>query len=88
MQSEMFIAIDASKFRTRDDFESDIDALAGVIKGLPRADEAQPIRLPGERAEEEARRRAASGVPISPRLQTQLLDLAGQCGVAPPTYTS
>lgn len=88
MQSEMFIAIDASKFRTRDDFESDIDALAGVIKGLPRADEAQPIRLPGERAEEEARRRAASGVPISPRLQTQLLELAGQCGVAPPTYTS
>ncbi|MBX9758258.1 MAG: Ldh family oxidoreductase [Beijerinckiaceae bacterium] len=88
MQSEMFIAIDAAKFRARDDFETDIEALAGVIKGLPRVDEAQPIRLPGERAEDEARRRAVSGVPISPRLQTQLSELAGQCGVAPPTYTS
>ena len=88
MQSEMFIAIDASKFRALDDYERDIEALAGVIKGLPRVDEAQPIRLPGERAEEEARRRKHSGVPISPRLRTQLAELAGQCGVAPPVYTS
>ena len=88
MQSEMFIAIDAAKFRALGDYETDIDALASVIKGLPRADEAQPIRLPGERAEEEARRRRQSGVPVSPRLRTQLAELADQCGVAPPVYKS
>jgi ureidoglycolate dehydrogenase (NAD+) len=88
MQSELFIAIDASKFRTRADYESDIEALAQAIKGLPRADENQPIRLPGERAEAEARRRAADGVPISARLRAQLNELADTCGVQPPSFAS
>ncbi len=86
MQSEMFIAIDAAKFRAREDYESDIAALADVIKGLPRTDESEAIRLPGERSEAEARRRASHGVPISPRLRAQLIELANQCGVAPPVY--
>ncbi|MFN3891147.1 MAG: Ldh family oxidoreductase [Beijerinckiaceae bacterium] len=86
MQSELFIAIDAAKLRTRDDYESDITALAQVIKGLPRADDSQPIRLPGERSEDEARRRTRDGVPISQRLRAQLVELAGACGVEPPSF--
>ncbi len=82
----MFIAIDAAKFRAREDYESDIAALADVIKGLPRTDESEAIRLPGERSEAEATRRASHGVPISPRLRAQLIELANQCGVAPPVY--
>lgn len=88
MQSEMFIAIDASKFRAREDYESDVAALAGVIKGLPRTDESEPIRLPGERSEAEARRREREGVPISPRLRAQLNELAETCGVQPPAFNA
>jgi ureidoglycolate dehydrogenase (NAD+) len=88
MQSQMFIAIDASKFRALSDYESDIAALANVIKGLPRSDESQSIRLPGERSESEARLRARNGVPISPRLRAQLNELADTCGVKPPTFTN
>lgn len=86
MQSQMVIAIDASKLRAREDYERDIAALVSVIKGLPLADETQPIRLPGERSEQEARRREKAGVPISPRLRAQLMDLADACGVQPPTF--
>jgi LDH2 family malate/lactate/ureidoglycolate dehydrogenase len=88
MQSETFIAIDASKFRACDDFEQDIAALADIIKGLPRANEGEPIRLPGERSEGEARRRERDGVPISSRLRAQLIELADTCGVQPPTFKS
>ena len=83
----MFIAIDAAKFRALDEYESDIAALANVIKGLPRSDESQAIRLPGERSESEARARARDGVPISPRLRAQLIELADTCGVQPPSFT-
>jgi len=87
MQSQMFIAIDAAKFRALDEYESDIAALANVIKGLPRSDESQAIRLPGERSESEVRARARDGVPISPRLRAQLIELADTCGVQPPSFT-
>lgn len=86
MQSQMFVAIDASKFRALDDYERDIGALVDVIKGLPRADDRAPIRLPGERSEQEARRRERIGVPISPRLRAQLMELAEKCGVQPPAF--
>lgn len=86
MQSEMFIAIDASKFRALASYEDDVAALANVIKGLPRAHEDQEIRLPGERSESEARSRMRAGVPISPRLRAQLMELAETCGVRPPEF--
>lgn len=86
MQSEMFIAIDVSKLRAREDYEADIAALADVVRGLPRADENQPIRLPGARSEDEAARRARDGVPVSPRLRAQLMELADTCGVEPPSF--
>lgn len=86
MQSEMFVAIDASKFRAREDFEADISALAQTIKALPRADEREAIRLPGERAEDEARRRERAGVPVSPRLRAQLNELAAACGIEAPVF--
>ena len=88
MQSEMFIAIDASRFRAKDDYERDVAALADVIKSLPRTEESEAIRLPGERSEGEARRRERNGVPISPRLRAQLIELAETCGVQPPAFNA
>ena len=86
MQSEMVIAIDVARFRDREDYAADVDALAEVVHGLPRAEPAEAIRLPGERGEAEARRRAAEGVPLSPRLRDQLVAIAAAHGVAPPAF--
>lgn len=88
MQSEMVIAIDVAKFRAVESYAEDVDRLADVIRGLPLADPDQPIRLPGERGEAEARRRATVGVPLSPRLRRQLEELATASGVAAPVFTA
>jgi ureidoglycolate dehydrogenase (NAD+) len=86
MQSEMVIAIDVAAFREPEEFAADVDALAQTMKDLPRADANMPIRLPGERGEAEARRRAVDGLPIGQRLRAQLEDIAQQCAVAPPAF--
>ncbi len=86
MQSEMVVAVDVSKFRAVEGYGQDVAALTELIRDLPRADEAQPIRMPGERGEEEARARARDGVPLSPRLARQLSEIAERCGVAGPVF--
>jgi ureidoglycolate dehydrogenase (NAD+) len=83
MQSETLIAIDVSKFRALGDYDADVTALVETMRALPRAQEDQPIRMPGERGEALARRRAREGVPLSPRLAAQLRDLAAAAGIAP-----
>lgn len=86
MQSEMLIAIDVSKFRALGDYEADVTTLASVIGGLPRANEAEPIRMPGQRGEALARIRARDGVPVSARLRSQLEDIAASAGIAAPQF--
>lgn len=86
MQSETLIVIDTSKVRPLADFDADVRTLADVIHDLPRAEGFDAIRLPGERSEAEARRRAVSGVPVPARLRAQLEDIAATCGVAGPVF--
>ena len=84
MQSETLIAIDVSKFRARGDFEADVTALVETMRALPRAQEGEAIRMPGERAQAQSRARASAGVPLSARLLAQLREVASNHGVAPP----
>ncbi|MDF2119073.1 Ldh family oxidoreductase [Roseiarcaceae bacterium H3SJ34-1] len=83
-QSQMVIAIDISKFRDVADYIADVDLLDEVIKALPQLDPAQPIRIPGERSELEAKERTEKGIPLSPRLRKELVDAAAKSGVTPP----
>ena len=83
-QSQMVIAIDISKFRDVDAYTADVDLLDEVIKALPQLDPAQPIRIPGERSEQEAKERAENGIPLSPRLRKELVEAAARSGVTPP----
>lgn len=83
-QSQMVIAIDIAKFRSVEEFASDVDLLDEIMHALPRLDPSQPIRLPGERAEKEAAQRAQNGIPLSDRLRRQLVELAQKAGVTPP----
>jgi ureidoglycolate dehydrogenase (NAD+) len=83
-QSQMVIAIDISKFRDVAGYAADVDLLDEIIRALPRLDPAQPIRLPGERSEQQAKERAEKGIPISDRLRRELVDAAAKSGVTPP----
>jgi ureidoglycolate dehydrogenase (NAD+) len=86
MQSQMLVAIDVSKFRALGDYEADVGALADLIRNLPRSDENEPIRMPGQRGEALARTRAVEGVPVSGRLRGQLEEIAASVGVAAPAF--
>ena len=86
MQSQMLVAIDVSKFRALGDYEADVGLLADLIAGLPRSNESEPIRMPGQRGEALARARAVEGVPVSGRLRAQLEDIAASVGVAAPLF--
>ena len=63
-QNIAILAIDVDTFRPLADFAHDADALAAIIKSLPRQAGFDEIRLPGERAERTEAARRKSGIPI------------------------
>lgn len=83
-QNATLILIDIARLRATQDFTVDVDTLAGIVKTLPLAEGAQPIRLPGERGGGLARARARDGVPVSSKVWTELVELAKTHHVAVP----
>lgn len=80
----LIILIDIAKFRPLADFVSDVDSLVSVIKGLPRFEDAEPVRMPGERGAAELRTRSAKGIPINARLAGTLAKLGAERGLDVP----
>jgi ureidoglycolate dehydrogenase (NAD+) len=72
-QNIAILAVDVETFRPLADFAHDADALAAIIKSLPRQDGFDEIRLPGERAERTEAARRKSGIPIPARLWEELV---------------
>lgn len=70
----VIIAMDPEFFVGTEEFKSDVDEAAGVIKGSPAIDEKAPVLLPGE-VENEKRVRSSSGVEISSAVWQSLQDL-------------
>jgi ureidoglycolate dehydrogenase (NAD+) len=70
------LVIDVESFRPLVDFKTDADALAGLIKGLPRQNGFDEILLPGERGSRTETNRRQSGIPIPPRLWDELATMA------------
>lgn len=83
-QNATIILIDIARLRPQADFEADLDTLAKIVKGLPQAEGAQDLRLPGERGAGLARRRQREGVPVSGKVWAELAGLAAQYNVAVP----
>jgi len=83
-QNATIILIDIARLRALQDFTVDVDTLAGIVKTLPLAEGAQPIRLPGERGGGLARQRARDGVPVSSKVWIELVELAKAHHVAVP----
>jgi hypothetical protein len=75
-QNIAILAVDVAAFRPVADFARDADALAAVIKSLPRQAGIDEIRLPGERAARAEVARRKSGIPIPGKLWEELRAMA------------
>ncbi len=75
-QNATIILIDVARLREADDYASDIDALVEVMKGLPRVEGVDELRLPGERGARAAVLHAQGGIPVSPKVWAELVALA------------
>jgi LDH2 family malate/lactate/ureidoglycolate dehydrogenase len=70
------------------DFARDADALATVIKSLPRQAGVDEIRLPGERAARTEAVRRKSGIPIPGKLWEELRAMANASAIEMPSVLS
>jgi ureidoglycolate dehydrogenase (NAD+) len=87
-QNCAILAIDIETFRTLADFTDDAEALAAILKALPRQDGVEEILLPGERAARTEAKRRASGIPIPGKVWEELAAIAKTYGVALPSPLS
>lgn len=83
-QNATIILIDIARLRAQGEFTADVDALAEIVKALPRAEGAGPIRLPGERGARLADQRRRDGVSVSPKIWAELVELASTHKIAVP----
>jgi ureidoglycolate dehydrogenase (NAD+) len=83
-QNIAILAVDVAAFRPLVDFARDADALAAVIRSLPRQPGVDEIRLPGERAARTEIARRKSGIPIPTKLWEELQAMADANAVAMP----
>jgi ureidoglycolate dehydrogenase (NAD+) len=81
------LAIDIETFRPLIDFKTDADALAAVVKALPRQTGFDEILLPGERGNRTETVRRKSGIPIPAKLWEELAAVAKETGVKMPAHT-
>lgn len=83
-QNALMIAIDPAAFGDADEFGWHVDATVDAIKGLPIADGAASIFVPGERSSGVAATRSTDGVPVTPKAWDALAGVADELGVEMP----
>jgi ureidoglycolate dehydrogenase (NAD+) len=87
-QNCAILAIDIEAFRPLSGFVEDADALAAILKALPRQSGFDEILLPGERAARTEAERRQSGIPIPRALWTELDALAAAHSIQLPATKS
>ena len=87
-QNTALLAIDVATFRPLLDFSHDADALAAVLKALPRQAGFEEILLPGERSSRTEVLRRKSGIPIPAKLWEELEGIAKAHAVKMPALLS
>ena len=83
-QNAAVVALDVSAFMPLDEFRRAVDETLASVKALPRRDEAQEIRFPGERGARSEADRRAGGIPVPKKLWESLLAEAQRLGVEAP----
>ncbi|MDX6744170.1 Ldh family oxidoreductase [Actinocorallia sp. A-T 12471] len=83
-QNALIIALDPAAFGDPAAYPDAVADTLAVLKSLPRADESTEIFYPGERSTAVAAHRAATGIPVGPKIWTELTTAAASLGVEPP----
>lgn len=76
-----FLAIDPTAFRAAGEFFADVDDVESSLRGVPPADPARPVLLPGDIEERVRQDRLAAGIPLAPTLIDKLRTIAGELSV-------
>jgi ureidoglycolate dehydrogenase (NAD+) len=87
-QNCAILAIDIAAFRPLGEFVDDADALAAILKTLPRQEGFDEILLPGERSARTEAERRKSGIPIPRKLWAELEAMAAAHAIKPPAIIS
>jgi len=83
-QSATMIVIDIARLRVMSDFTEDMNELVSAIKGLPRVEGVDEIRLPGERGARALKAARTGGIKIGVKVWDELIEVAQAHGVALP----
>ncbi|MER5438404.1 Ldh family oxidoreductase [Streptomyces sp. NPDC002790] len=83
-QNALLIALDPAAFGSADAFLADADSTLAALKGLPVADDADEVHYPGERSAAVSAQRAAAGIPVAPKVWSDLTERAEKLGVTLP----
>ncbi|GJF31406.1 dehydrogenase [Kitasatospora sp. NE20-6] len=83
-QNALLIALDPAAFGEAGIFTADVDATLAAVKNLTPADGAAGVFYPGERSAAVAAERDSTGVPVAPKVWSELLARAEEFGVTPP----
>ena len=83
-QNAFLLAIDIAAFLPLAEFTATIDDTVDAIKSLPPAADTDEILMPGERGRHTARDRAASGIPLGPKVWRELTGIATALDVPVP----
>jgi LDH2 family malate/lactate/ureidoglycolate dehydrogenase len=75
-------AISVSAFADVDEFGSAVDTVFDDMRASEPLPGHDPVRIPGERREADRRDRLISGVPLHPKLRSELQKIAGELGIA------
>jgi len=78
-----FGALDVSGFMPLDAFRQRVDALIAYVKGMPLADDAEEILVPGEPEARNAAAYRVAGIPIEREVVATMNGVAAELGVAP-----
>jgi LDH2 family malate/lactate/ureidoglycolate dehydrogenase len=87
-QNGFLLAIDIAAFLPAAEFTATIDDTVDAIKSLPPAEGTSEILVPGERGRRTARDRAASGIPLGPKVWRELTEIATTLDVPVPVPLS
>jgi LDH2 family malate/lactate/ureidoglycolate dehydrogenase len=83
--SQLFVAIDASRFMPIDEFKRRVEAFVAEVKSARPAEGAAEVLVSGEPEWRIADHRREHGIPMPDGLWTGLSSLAGRLGVTPPS---
>jgi len=83
-QNAVVLALDVTAFMPLEEFRRAVDETLETLKALPRMDEAEEIRFPGERGARSEAERRANGIPVQKKLWGSLLAEAERLGVDAP----